>query len=181
MSFKKLICDQPILNLTFDFLFNQISFIQIENFKHKRNDIYYNFTIAKNNLNLYLHENVNNLTLIILTINNEKSNKVYYYTNQEILKESETLLELNNNNIEILPELNNNTETQPLFELNNTNTLNNNTFDLMGDGLLSLFKMNFKDVTNENIENIENIDKSVLNSQRKNENNNFFTVIKRKR
>jgi hypothetical protein len=152
-----------IIKVTFPFAFKQISFIQLEN-EFKRETISYSFSSNKDYINLHLQKDTTQVLLLILTIDNNKSDMVLYpLTKQE--KQTEE-------------------STETVIELEND--FNNETFDAMGMGLVSLLKMNLgtqnldESLSKSIQENSsQNLNETFENLQRKIENNNFFIINKK--
>lgn len=138
-----------VIKVTFPFAFKQISFIQLEN-EFKRETISYSFSSSKDYINLHLQKDTTKVLLLILTIDNNKSDMVLYPLTEQIPEQvTETVMELNND-------------------------FNPETFDAMGMGLVSLLKMNLN-----NESSTQNLNETFENLERKIENNNFFTIKKK--
>lgn len=142
-----------IIKVTFPFAFKQISFIQLEN-EFKRETISYSFSSSKDYINLHLQKDTTKVLLLILTIDNNKSDMVLYPLTKQI------------------PEQVTEQVTETVMELNND--FNPETFDAMGMGLVSLLKMNLN-----NESSTQNLNETFENLERKIENNNFFTIKKK--
>lgn len=143
-----------IIKVTFPFAFKQISFIQLEN-EFKRETISYSFNSSKDYINLHLQKDTTKVLLLILTIDNNKSDMVLYPLTEQI-PESETVMELNNDD---------------------NGSFNPETFDAMGMGLVSLLKMNLSNESPK--QDTQNLNETFEKLQRKIENNNFFTIKKK--
>ena len=145
-----------VIKVTFPFAFKQISFIQLEN-EFKRETISYSFSSNKDCINLHLQKDTTQVLLLILTIDNNKSDLVLYPLKSTTEQEKQT-----------------DETTKTAIELENN--FNPETFDAMGMGLVSLLKMNS---SNEMPNPSQNSNEIFENLQRKIENNNFFTIKKK--